>query len=377
MPSPVLVAALAVACYVAVIAVHVAGGGDLRDYIQIGARFVTQSHASQVIRIDPRYRYLANGHGYDGQFYYYIALDPAKARFYADWNSYGRQAAAYRYSRILYPMVARALALGRSSWVPATLLLVNLLGVGLGTLAVAAWLRRFRLSPWLALLYPLYPGVVLGVLRDLADPLAFSLAAAAVYLLYVGSRYRVVSAGVLFGLAALARETTLLVPLVYSLWLLERRDIRDGVVLGLLGAGPALLWRAWLVLWLGSTGIAGKVGPVFPFTGLFHHWTADHVIQVLGVVVPALLLCWLALVAWRAGGRSPEVVVLLLNVLLFVVLLNPTSYVDIYASARMAIGVTLFALFALPTFVTTLRRPTWSVLAGCVALWGLAIAIPS
>jgi hypothetical protein len=288
-----------------VIASHLAGGGDLRDYIQIGTHFVTQSHASQAIQIDPQYHYLANRHGYDGQFYYFIAVDPLKARYYVDWNSYGEQAAAYRYSRILYPMVARVLALGRTSWVPATLLLVNLLGIGLGTLAIAAWLRRFSLSPWLALLYTLYPGVALGVQRDLADPLAYSLVAVAVYQLYFGGRYRLSSAGMIFALAALTREATLLVPLIYGLWLLAHREVRDGVVLGLMATVPLLLWRAWLIVWLGSAGMSRKVAPVLPFTGLFDHWTADHVIQALGVVMPALLIGLLATLVWLRRTHSP------------------------------------------------------------------------
>ena len=47
------------------------------------------------------------GRGYDGQFFLAIALDPVKARHYVD-------APQYRYSHILYPMLARAVALGRT-----------------------------------------------------------------------------------------------------------------------------------------------------------------------------------------------------------------------------------------------------------------------
>jgi hypothetical protein len=375
--SPIAVTILAMSFYVAIIAAHVLAGGDLRDFIQIGSRFVSQSHASQVIRVDPRYHYPTNLHGYDGQFYYYIALDPVKAHYYVDWSSLGREAATYRYSRILYPLLARALALGHGSWIPLTLLLVNVLGVGLGTLAVAAWLRRFGVTPWFAALYGFYPGVALGVRLDLADPLALSFAAAGVYLLYFGGRYRLAWAGVLFALAGLTRDTTLLVPCVYSLWFLSRRQFRNGFALGLLAGVPALVWRAWLAWWVGSLGLPRQDAPVLPFTGLLSEWTSARALEAFVVVVPALLLGLLALRARRAAVRSPEMMILAVNILLLVVLLNPSTYIDIHDSARVTIGVVLFALLSLPSFLTTLRIHAAVTLTVCSILWcsGLAVSL--
>jgi hypothetical protein len=118
-----------------------------------------------------------------------------------------------------------------------------------------------------------------------------------------------------------------------------------------------------------------EIAPVLPFSGVFHHWTSSHPIQVLGVTVPALLFAALAVVAWLRGVRSPEVTVLLANVVLFVVVLNPTSYVDIYGSARMAIGVPLFALLSLPSLLSSVRVATWSILAASAGLWGLAFVL--
>jgi hypothetical protein len=376
------VAVVAVACYLGYIGAHVASGGDLRDYILIRARFINQSHASSVIRLDPRYHY--RQHGYDGQFYYYIALDPLRARYYMDRNIYGKDAAAYRYGRIFYPLAARALALGQTGWIPATMLLLNILGVGLGTLAVAAWLAQFGLSAWLALIYAFYPGVVLGVLRDLTDPLGFALAAAGVYILRsadpgspFGGRRRLLWAAGCFALAGLTREITLLAPVVYALWLLIRRDARGALTLGAISLLPALLWRIWLEVWLGSPGLPARVGPALPFVGIVQRWVPHGPIQLAGVVIPAVLLGLLALWACLRGARSPEIVLLLANVVLFVVLLNPTSYADIYGSARMAIGVPLFALFSLPSILPVARRAAWTALAASCVLWGVALAIPA
>lgn len=98
---------------------------DVRDLIRLGPERIAQSDRSQSIRLDTGYVPPANpdvdrpGEGYDGQFYYYLAVDPANARFYMD-------SPGYRYLRPVYPAAARALALGFREAIPWTLLLVNL-----------------------------------------------------------------------------------------------------------------------------------------------------------------------------------------------------------------------------------------------------------
>ena len=57
---------------------------DPRDFIEIGHRYIDRSHASAAIRVDPTYRHYLPGDGYDGQFYYFIALDPVNAPSYTD-----------------------------------------------------------------------------------------------------------------------------------------------------------------------------------------------------------------------------------------------------------------------------------------------------
>ena len=93
--------------------------------IFIGTHFINQSQASQVIRLDPSYHHVSEI-GYDGQFFYYLALDPINARWYMDVST-------YRYTRILYPMLARVLALGRPDLIPVTLFLINWLAIAGGS----------------------------------------------------------------------------------------------------------------------------------------------------------------------------------------------------------------------------------------------------
>src|SRR5918995_988388 len=67
-----------------------AAGHEIRDFIRIGPNYVSQDDSSRVIEFDPDYEYPSNpnedfaGEGYDGQFFYFIALDPEHARDYMD-----------------------------------------------------------------------------------------------------------------------------------------------------------------------------------------------------------------------------------------------------------------------------------------------------
>ena len=59
--------------------------------------------------------------------------------------------------------------------------------------------------------------------------------------------------------------------------------------------------------------------------------------------------------------------VVLANVIPFVVLLSRTSYVDIYSSSRVATGVVLAAVVALPAISAVIGTRLWFWLSG--AIW--------
>ena len=67
--------------------------------------------------------------GYDGQFVYYIARDPTSAERFLD-------VPAYRFQRILLPVMGRVLALGSVDLLPGALLAVNLVALAGGTWAL-------------------------------------------------------------------------------------------------------------------------------------------------------------------------------------------------------------------------------------------------
>ena len=114
-----------------ILIVHTLTYKDIHDFIFIGSAFINQGKVSPLINQQLKYAFKYNGSGYDGQFYYYMAIDPIGARYYTDY-------AGYRYARVLYPLLARIAALGNTTMIPYTLLLINLFSIAVGTFLVCA-----------------------------------------------------------------------------------------------------------------------------------------------------------------------------------------------------------------------------------------------
>jgi hypothetical protein len=384
-PSPWRVAAAVLTLYTLGVAVYLGLGHDPRSFVRIGSKFITRSHASAVITsvYDPRYVYPADTAGNDGQWSYYLALDPANARYYMDFP-------AYRYTRIIYPMTARLLALGQPGAIPYTLILVNVLALAGGTWAIAAWLARKGYSAWLALLYGFYPGLFVVLQRDLTEALAYGLVATAIYLYdYGGSSVgrRMLWAGCLFALAGLTREVTMVFPALYGLaallqdagplWARVRASWRQAAMLLGVAFTPFVLYKLFLLAWLGQTGARADLVPsLVPLGGLFAlwPWNTQQVVVIPASVLPALICLAAALWAlWRRQWGA-EVWALLVNVVLFVLYLAPTSLYLYTGTGRITTGVVLAALLCLPALDrATGGRRAW--LAASTALWFLGVPL--
>jgi hypothetical protein len=355
--------------------------------VHVGSRFATQAPPGSPIRAglsDPSVTEV----GYDGQFYYYIALDPAGAACCVE-------APAYRYTRIGYPLAARALALGIPALVPAAMLAINLAAIAFTVALLAAWLRRKGLSGWWALVYGFYPGLFQAFQADVTEPMSYALVAAAIFTLEFGGRRRLLWGGLLFALAALTRETTLIFPAVYAVAAAVRtgggpaRRLATGLGLSLLAAGPLVAYKAFLTVRFGSLGVGFKSGSEFatsPLGGLlsFHPFEAQHWIQLVCEAVPATLIALLAVYQLWRGPRPSELAAYLVNYVFLVLLLQRSSYSTYVDSGRIQTGVVLAAILALPVLLGAPRaavesRPARSpapALVGIACLLWLGVALP-
>jgi hypothetical protein len=268
--------------------------------------------------------------GYDGQLFLFIAADPFGAAEHMD-------APAYRYGRILYPLVARVIAFGNDDWLFAALIGVNVVAVLVATFMLARHLVDHRVSPWWALAFSLFPGLWFAVNFDLSEPLAYSLAAIAM----TQFRRRPWAAAGVLAAAALTRETTLLFGLAVAAATV-RTDRRRAAAFLAIAAGPYVAWRLVVYLSLGSWGNAEATAfELVPFGGAIgQHW-----LLVLLIAAPALLA--VAVVVVR-GSVSAQTVALVLSVLVLVVFLPRPSWGGYAATGRISTGVVLAFLLCLP-----------------------------
>jgi hypothetical protein len=201
--------------------------------------------------------------GYDGQTVYLIARDGFAAAPYID-------VPAYRFQRILLPAAGAVLALGQDDLLHWALFAVNLLALGVSTYLLERLLMDFGVSRWYALGYALSAGV-LGAARLLTtEPLAYGLVIAAIYSLHKHDNWWL--AALLFALAALAKETTLLFVGAYGLWWLCQQRFVRAIAFGVLAGLPFALWQLVLLGQFGTFGVGsggeGATGfEIIPFWG--------------------------------------------------------------------------------------------------------------
>jgi len=256
--------------------------------------------------------------GYDGQFAYQIARDPLGASRFLD-------VPAYRYQRILYPLTAWALSLGQGTLVFWTLIAVNGLALVAGTRFTEDILTGRGTNRWYALSYGLFGGLMMAVRLDLTEPLAYALAQAAV-LSYERGRAR--GAAGLLALAALTKETTLLVAAGFLLSFALSRRWRDWIEWAVIVGAPFAALQVFLRVWLGAWGVGsgGAMGTPFewiPYRGLWSLAAINvRAFALIALIVTpmALLPSLVALVAaLRDVARRdvhPWVCVLLVNALI-------------------------------------------------------------
>ena len=193
--------------------------GHLSLFIMAGH---TYTHRAQL----PRGLLLVPSAGYDGQFYYRLALDPV------NWSktAYGiTMDQSYRYTRIGYPILAWLVSLGQHQLVPLALVAINLLGVAAMAFLGGMFARESGRHALWGLAFAAYFGLVISVGRDTAEPLAEACMLGG---LLAYRRSKPILCTVLFMVGAITRETILLAPAaiaVTRLVAMARRQVRPGL----------------------------------------------------------------------------------------------------------------------------------------------------
>jgi len=203
--------------------------GHLSLFIMAGHVY---THRSQL----PRGLLLVPSAGYDGQFYYRLALDPF------NWHAtaFGiTMDQSYRYTRIGYPVVAWIFSLGQHQLVPVMLVAVNLLAVAAIAMLGGVFARESGRHALWGLAFAAYFGLVISVGRDTAEPLAEACMLGGLLAYRRGTSRMYLLATALFAWGAITRETVLLAPAAIAVTRL--------IAIGRRRAAPGLADLTWVV----------------------------------------------------------------------------------------------------------------------------------
>lgn len=220
--------------------------------------------------------------GYDGQFALYVARDPNPQSVAENLD-----VPAYRYQRILYPVLARILVGGSPTLIPWSLLLVNLGALVAATGLLAVFIVERGYPSHYALIYGLWVGLVAAVGLDLHEPLAYGLVILGWFWRF---RNRPVLGAVVLGLALFAKETTALFWIAALISDLVQRGPKSSKWTLIAGGVLFALWQAWLWWTFGSPGIGsgGNMATGFewiPFMGLLRIGTESLPALALFLVI--------------------------------------------------------------------------------------------
>lgn len=320
---------------------------------------------------DEAFHYPNEGEGYDGQFVYYIARDPANAAPLID-------VPAYRYQRILLPALGWLLALGQAPLLPYTLLAANLIVLSVGMILLEQMLAAMGVSRWYALGYGLSLAGLGAVRLTLPEPLAYGLCIVGAWFLF---RDSIAFAALAFAAAALAKETTLVFSAAVGLHLLLKRQIARATMFGIVVLMPFVVWQAVLNVWLGAFGVGsggeGATGFEFiPFMGALRILGAGNLLAglaLLVLIIPAVVLptiwgLWRGWRDWRGGTWTWFTTLLVVNagIMLFVPF---STYREPNAILRFIAGLQI----ALILYAAHRRNP---VVLRYSTFWALTSLIP-
>ena len=267
--------------------VLVPAGGDPEALARVGTRYKDG---------DPQ-----GTEGYDGQFVLSIASNPAPQEAAPHLD-----VPAYRYQRILLPILAHLFSLGQERWVPWLIVALNLGAHLVGTWVLARYLKEHGVNPLYALYYGIWVGSLLAIRLDLPEPLAFALVILGFQAL---TSERDWIGWVLMGLALFAREVTGVFIAAQVLVYLYKKQWSRAAGLSTIGVVPFLVFQVWLKSVFGSYGVGsgGAMATSFewiPFLGILRIASYSGLLFLIYLVIFGPFVIYPALVGVYMGFKS-------------------------------------------------------------------------
>lgn len=172
---------------------------DPSSFIVAGDRYSDPSRVPHSLTV------LRNSDGFDGQFYYRLALNPFTSRT----TEFGitLDAPPLRHQRILYPLLSSGLSFGNHDLLPTVMILLNFFALCLMGWIGGIYAQTLKQHALWGILLPIYPGFLLTLSRDTVEILEATILLGSLLLLRRG---KPILATVLLTLAVLTKETAVL-----------------------------------------------------------------------------------------------------------------------------------------------------------------------
>lgn len=348
---------------------------NLREFVDVGKRYAAPVGLQ---------RYALTYSGYDGQFNFYLARNPGLIVSCAHTPATCPMdnLLLVRMERILYPMLAWAVALGHPQWVVLSLLVVNFAAIVALTFVLERIFEQLGVSRWLAVAGAVYGGNMVGFVRDLSDPVSVLFVALAIY--FVMRKHPLWSALAVAG-ALLTREQAIFYLPFLAVPLIAQRRWRTAILWAILAFGPFVVWQVVLFVIYGKWAIisgdtsAAKLASI-PFSGLWmERFRPDFALTVMGVVIPMVTAVLIALLAVARRGiqdllRDP----LPLMIVCYLVLLSFTywfQWADFRAPSRLAAPGLLLALILVARLPHPGLRASYATMLAITALAPVILVI--
>jgi hypothetical protein len=330
--------------------------GDIGSWILVGSRFATPGR----VWLAPGIPIRQNAYGYDGQFYYRLAINPANLH----QSAYGITLdAPYRLMRIGYPVLTWLASAGHRALIPVMLVAVNVAAMAAMGLLGGVFARQGGHHALWGMLLPAYFGLLTSVARDTAEPVACAFLLGG--LLAIRAR-RSVLAGVLLACGALTRETVMVaagaVAVVRIVAIARRpRSFRPGRedLAWLLPAAAFSIWELVVRAVTGSFPVLAdddrNAGT--PFIAVFHavqnnlrdlSWTqftaVDDWLLELAVLI---VVAGMALACLRRTRVPVHERIALVGYLIEICVVTPSTWSSLNADMRSFVEVFLLAIVVL------------------------------
>lgn len=298
---PYMIVALVLVVYLS--AIFITNNSDPKTFVTIGSCFskcTGENGESCDVPEDATLDEQFEIEGYDGQFNYFIARNPSDAAPCID-------VPAYRYQRILLPLLGYSLSFGADEVIPLVFVFINGLMMVISTRLLEDLLEMTGRKIWFALSYGLFFGLVIATRLSTNEPLAYGLVLMGIW---ASQKKHFWLMAVALSLAGFAKETTGFMTAGFLLWFILNKRWKEAIWLVSVAAIPFFLWQLYLYDWFGEAGL-GSGGAkatsfeIIPFMGVIKIGTEGSLAAFLllglllvglPVVLPSIWALW---ASWR------------------------------------------------------------------------------